>query len=162
MLQSHQRQTLFLCFEFLFSFWRILLLWQEFPGGPVVRTRRFHCWGLGSTPGWGTKIPQAVQRGQQINKKIKNFAPLVVLFLFCISLSLLDILASLLENALLFPIIFKKCASLITSLSPTTAVQFVLALRENFPNKQFTFTSLPFSQCIPTWLPSSCATETTC
>ena len=32
---------------------------REFPGGPVVRTRRFHCHGLGSIPGWGTKIPQA-------------------------------------------------------------------------------------------------------
>ena len=33
-------------------------LW-EFPGGPVVRTRRFHCRGPGSIPGWGTKILQA-------------------------------------------------------------------------------------------------------
>ena len=32
------------------------LIW-EFPGGPVVRTRRFHCQGSGSVPGWGTKIP---------------------------------------------------------------------------------------------------------
>ena len=29
-------------------------LW-EFLGGPVVRTQRFHCWGLGSIPGQGTK-----------------------------------------------------------------------------------------------------------
>lgn len=27
----------------------------EFPGGPVVRTWCFHCWG----PSWGTMIPQA-------------------------------------------------------------------------------------------------------
>ena len=26
---------------------------------PVVRTRGFHCWGPGSIPGQGTKIPQA-------------------------------------------------------------------------------------------------------
>ena len=30
---------------------------REFPGGPVVRTRRFHCRGPGSIPGQGTKIP---------------------------------------------------------------------------------------------------------
>ena len=30
------------------------------PGCPVVRTHRFHCWGLGSITGWGTKIPQTV------------------------------------------------------------------------------------------------------
>ena len=37
---------------------------REFPGGPVVRTLRFHCWGPGSIPGWGTKILQA--RGLKI------------------------------------------------------------------------------------------------
>ena len=30
----------------------------EFPGGPVVRTWNFHCWGPGSIPGPGTKILQ--------------------------------------------------------------------------------------------------------
>ena len=44
---------------------------MEFPGGPVVRTRHFHCRGLGSIPGQGTEIPQAVQRGQK-NQKNKN------------------------------------------------------------------------------------------
>ena len=34
-------------------------LGQEFPGSPVVRTQSFYCHGLGSTPGQGTKIPQA-------------------------------------------------------------------------------------------------------
>ena len=29
-------------------------------GCPVVRTHHFHCWGLGSITGWGTKIPQTV------------------------------------------------------------------------------------------------------
>ena len=38
---------------------------REFPGGPVVRTCRFHFWDLGSIPGWGTKILQAVRRGQK-------------------------------------------------------------------------------------------------
>ena len=32
---------------------------REFPGGPVVRTPRSRCWGLGSIPCWETKIPQA-------------------------------------------------------------------------------------------------------
>ena len=36
---------------------KTLTLW-EFPGGPVVRTQRFHCPRPGSTPGGGTKIPQ--------------------------------------------------------------------------------------------------------
>ena len=38
----------------------------EFPGGPVVRTQHFHCRGLGSIPGRGTNIPQAVQCNQKI------------------------------------------------------------------------------------------------
>lgn len=29
----------------------------EFPGDPVVRTQHFHCQGLSSIYGWGTKIP---------------------------------------------------------------------------------------------------------
>ena len=33
----------------------------EFPGGPVIRTLHFHCQGLCSIPGQGTKIPQATQ-----------------------------------------------------------------------------------------------------
>ena len=37
----------------------------EFPGGPVVRTRRFPCRGPGSVPGPETKIPQALRRGQK-------------------------------------------------------------------------------------------------
>ena len=34
---------------------------EEFPGGPVVGTLTFTAEGLGSIPGWGNKIPQAVQ-----------------------------------------------------------------------------------------------------
>ena len=45
-----------------------ILSW-EFPGGPVVRTRRFHCCGLSSIPGQGTKIPQAAWHGQKKKKK---------------------------------------------------------------------------------------------
>ena len=39
---------------------------QEFPGGSVVRTRSFHCWGPGSIPGQGSKIPHGMQPGQKI------------------------------------------------------------------------------------------------
>ena len=38
-----------------------LKFFREFHGSPVVRTLRFHCEGLPWTPGWGTKIPQAMQ-----------------------------------------------------------------------------------------------------
>ena len=44
----------------------------EFPGGPVVRSRRFHCGGLGSIPGRGTKILQAVWYGQKQKQKQKT------------------------------------------------------------------------------------------
>ena len=44
-------------------------LW-ELPGSPVVRTQHFHCLGLGSISGRGTKIPQALQHGKK--KKTKN------------------------------------------------------------------------------------------
>ena len=39
--------------------WNTKELW-EFPGGPVVRTGRFHCCGPHSIPDW-TKTPQAIQ-----------------------------------------------------------------------------------------------------
>ena len=34
---------------------------QDFPGGPVVKTLSFHCWGPGFIPGQRTKILQASQ-----------------------------------------------------------------------------------------------------
>ena len=40
------------------------MLLQDFPGGPVVRTLCFHCRGMGSIPGWGIKILQAMWCGQ--------------------------------------------------------------------------------------------------
>ena len=39
--------------------------WGEVPGGPVVRTWCFHCWGPGPIPRRGTKIPQATQCSQK-------------------------------------------------------------------------------------------------
>ena len=38
---------------------------REFPGGLVVRIPGFHCCGLGSIPGWGTEILQAMWGGQK-------------------------------------------------------------------------------------------------
>ena len=57
------------------------MIW-EFPGSPVVRTRCFHCHGLGSIPGRGTKIPQAAQHNQKKKKKKKDsfFGNKTVLF----------------------------------------------------------------------------------
>ena len=50
------------------ALFKVLLPW-EFPGGPVVRTRCFHCPGPGSIPGQETEIPQATWRGQKKNRK---------------------------------------------------------------------------------------------
>ena len=45
---------------------------MEFPGNLVVGTQRFCCWGLGSTPGWATEIPQAMWHGQNNNNNSNN------------------------------------------------------------------------------------------
>ena len=45
---------------------------REFPGGPVVRTQRFHCQGLGSIPGWGTNILYPASRCQKRKEKKKT------------------------------------------------------------------------------------------
>ena len=46
----------------------------EFPGGPLVRTLRFHCQGCASVPGWGTKIPQVcgVAKNNKNKRKTKQ------------------------------------------------------------------------------------------
>ena len=41
----------------------------EFPGDPMVRTWRFHCWDPGSVPGWRTKILHVVWCSQKKKKK---------------------------------------------------------------------------------------------
>ena len=38
----------------------------------MVRTQHFHCRGLGSIPGWETKIPQATSHMAQPKKKKKE------------------------------------------------------------------------------------------
>ena len=43
----------------------------DFPGGPVFETLCFYCRGHGSIPGWGIKIPHAMQRGQKKTKTNK-------------------------------------------------------------------------------------------
>ena len=49
--------------------WNLKYDTREFPGGPMVRTQRFHCQGPGSIPGQRTKILQVAWRGR---KKKKN------------------------------------------------------------------------------------------
>ena len=43
---------------------------RDFPGGPVVKTSRFHCRGIGLTPCWRTKILPATQCNQKKKKKV--------------------------------------------------------------------------------------------
>ena len=45
---------------------------RKFPGGPVVRTRCFHCWGLGSIPGQRTRILQGEWCGQKEKEKSRG------------------------------------------------------------------------------------------
>ena len=47
------------------------LMLRELPGGPVVRIRRIPCEGLGLTPGWGTKIPQATTWPKKTQKQTR-------------------------------------------------------------------------------------------
>ena len=42
---------------------------RDFAGSPVVRTSSSSAAGRGSVPGWGIKIPHAVQCGQKKKKK---------------------------------------------------------------------------------------------
>ena len=46
---------------------------REFSGGLVVRILGFPCHGLGSTPGWGTEIPQPCSAAK---KNLKENEPL--------------------------------------------------------------------------------------
>ena len=39
--------------------------YQDFPGGPAVKTLCFRCSGTGSIPGWGTRIRQAMWGGHK-------------------------------------------------------------------------------------------------
>lgn len=56
---------------------------RELPGSPVFKTQllHFHCHGAGFKPGWGTKIPQAVQRGQRKKKKSQSSQQVACLLL---------------------------------------------------------------------------------
>lgn len=44
---------------------------RELPGGPVLRIQCFHCRGMGSVPGWGTKDPASCLTQQKKKKKRK-------------------------------------------------------------------------------------------
>ena len=45
---------------------------REFPGNPVARTHTFNARGLGSIPGRGTKILQAMWYSQKKKRKTKT------------------------------------------------------------------------------------------
>ena len=45
--------------------WCVIQAFWEFPGGPVAKTPHFCCQGLGSIPGEGNRILQAVLCGQR-------------------------------------------------------------------------------------------------
>ena len=58
----------------------------ELPGGQVVRSQCFHSCGLGSIPGWGTKITQASWCGK---KKKKNKSKGAEISTYCNSVYLI-------------------------------------------------------------------------
>ena len=49
------------------------LIFGEFPGGPVVKTPCSNAGGMGSIPGWGTKIPYAAPYGKKKQQKKDSF-----------------------------------------------------------------------------------------
>ena len=49
---------------------------QDVPSSPVVRTPHSHCQGLGSTPGQGTKTPQAAWHGQRPQRDLPAVLPI--------------------------------------------------------------------------------------
>ena len=42
----------------------------DFPGGSVIKASCCQCRGVGSIPGWGTKIPHALEHSQEIFFKV--------------------------------------------------------------------------------------------
>ena len=55
-------------FTWMFIAALFIIASREFPGGPVVKTPPSNAGGLGSIPGWGTKIPHAI-RCSKTNKQ---------------------------------------------------------------------------------------------
>jgi len=43
---------------------------MDVPGGPGIKTSSSNAAGTGSIPGWGIKIPHAVQYGQKKKKRM--------------------------------------------------------------------------------------------
>ena len=81
---------------------------QQFPGGLVVRTQNFHCWGLDSIPVLGTEI--LYQAAARCGKKIINIVCIkkdcCFLLFFCICYTAFRICTLLylwLTSSLLFP-----------------------------------------------------------
>ena len=51
---------------------------REFLSGPAVRTQCFHCYGLGSIPGWGSNILKVSWCGQKKKKRVVDNRSLVL------------------------------------------------------------------------------------
>ena len=49
----------------LFFLLKMSTLKKNLENSLVVKTQCFHCWGSGSIPTWGSKIPQAAQHSQK-------------------------------------------------------------------------------------------------
>ena len=67
---------------------KVMIYDGKFPGGPVVRTLCFHCWGLRFSPCQETKILQAVQHDQKKSydenrKSARTYVMEDIVFLFC-------------------------------------------------------------------------------
>ena len=43
---------------------------RDFPDGPVVKESALECRDMGSVPGWGTKIPHAMEQLSKKERKI--------------------------------------------------------------------------------------------
>ena len=55
---------------------------RDLPGGLAIKTLSFHAGGMGSIPGWGTKIPHVVQNGPEVKKKEERKKLLYYIFLY--------------------------------------------------------------------------------
>ena len=56
-----------------------LKFYRDLPGSPVVKTRAATAGGTGSIPGWGTKIPCAVQCSKKKKMRLCGFHKMLCL-----------------------------------------------------------------------------------
>ena len=46
-----------------------MVIFKDFPGSPVVKTPHSQCRGIGSIPGWGSKMTQEQPKFKKKKKK---------------------------------------------------------------------------------------------